>query len=181
MSFLHLPGARRPVAAATLACLALAGVGAAAPAAAAQPEIQKSPPGEISVLSEGSCPFPVREDVLARQLTTKVFVDAEGVPRVIMGSGALSGTLTHVLPDGSDGPSIQINFSGPGKIDPASGVVTAVGPWLVESADDASTPAFEGFMVLVRGRATISTDPVTGAALVTSAGGNVTDLCAALG
>jgi hypothetical protein len=88
--------------------------------------------------------------------------------------------LTHVLPDGSDGPSMRVNFSGPGKIDPATGVVTAAGPWLVEGPDDPTTPAFEGFMVLVRGLSTISPDPVTGAPVVTVAAGNLIDLCAAL-
>ena len=182
MSYLHLCGARRLVAAGTFACLALAGVaGTASPAAADQPEMQKTPPGEFSTLSEGGCTFPVREDVRARQLTTKVFVDADGVPRVIQGSGALTGTLTHVLPDGSDGPSLQVNFSGPGKIDPTTGVATSSGAWLIESRDDASTPAFEGFLLLVRGRATISPDPVTGSPVVVPTAGTVADLCAALG
>ena len=167
MSFHHLCGARRLVAVGTF----LSGscrrreysiTGRGGPARDAEDAT-----GRVQHAVRGELPVPgPRGRARPPSSTTKVFVDAAGVPRVILGSGALTGTLTHVLPDGSDGPSMRVNFSGPGKIDPATGVASSSGPWLIESRDDAEHPAFEGFLLLVRGRATISPDPVTGSPVV---------------
>jgi hypothetical protein len=174
---LHTSGVRMLVTPAVLA-VALAGLTGGAAQAAGKPDIQKTPAGEVSTVSEGSCTFPVRADVRARQSMTKVFFDSAGQPRTIHVSGAFTGTLTHVLPDGSDGPSIRVNFSGPGNFDPATGILSAKGPWLLEGPDDPNTPAFDGVLVLARGQSQVSADPVTGVLTVT--GGNVTDLCALL-
>lgn len=168
----------RPLIVAVGLALAMAGVTSTAAQAVGQPDIQKAPPGEFSFVSD-SCGFSVRADVRARQGMTKTFFDAAGVPRTIHLSGAFTGTLTHVS-DGSDGPSLRINFSGPGSVDLATGDLSSRGPWLLEGPDDPDTLVFEGFMLLVRGRAEVSSDPVSGLPIVDSTTGNVVDLCAAL-
>lgn len=176
---LNTPSTRRLLTPVVLA-LAVAGVTGSPAHGAGKPDIQKAPPGETSTVSLGSCTFPVREDVRARQSMTKVFFDAAGQPRTIHLSGAFTGTLTHVLPDGTDGPSLHVNFSGPGDIDPATGILTTKGPWLLEGPDDPITPAFDGLLVLARGQSQVSADPYTGVLTITGSKGNVTDLCAAL-
>ena len=49
-----------------------------------------------------------------------MFFDRNGEPRTVHVAGSFTGTLTRVLPDGTDGTSLRINFSGPGNFDPAS-------------------------------------------------------------
>lgn len=167
---------RTPLVALVVAALGV--LGTAVPAAATAPIIDKQPGGTDTVVSEDACPFPVREDVVMRPSMVKTF-DLAGDVQLRL-SGALTGTLTRLLADGSDGASLRINFSGPGVIDLATGGLTARGPWLLESPDNPSTPAFDGFLVLTQGLAEVSVDPETGVLTIDSSKGAVTDLCAAL-
>ena len=57
---------------------------------------------------EGRCAFPVREDVHAEQGMIKIFIGKDAVAV----SGAFTGSLTTILPDGSDRPSVNVTFSG---------------------------------------------------------------------
>ena len=151
----------------------------AVPAAATKPDIQKVPGGTSTIL-HGECGFPVREDSVARQGVVQVFFDQNGEPRTVHVAGSFTGTLTRVLPDGTDGTSLRINFSGPGNIDPASGDLSGRGPWLIGSPDDPGTAEFDGFLWLVRGQISASMDALTHVLTIHSTTGNVTDLCAAL-
>ena len=151
----------------------------AVPAAATKPDIQKVPGGTSTIL-HGECAFPVREDSVARQGVVQVFFDRNGEPRTVHVAGSFTGTVTRVLPDGTDGTSLRINFSGPGNFDPASGDLSGRGPWLLGSPDDPATPEVDGFLWLVRGQVSASIDPDTGVLTIHSTTGNITDLCAAL-
>jgi hypothetical protein len=150
-----------------------------APASAAKPDIVKIP-GSSSTILHQECGFPVREDSVSRQGVVQVFFDRNGEPRTVHVAGSFTGTLTRVLPDGTDGTSLRINFSGPGNFDPTSGDLSGQGPWLIGSPDDPATAAFDGFLWLVRGQVSASMDPNTGVLTIHRLTGNVTDLCAAL-
>ena len=91
----------------------------APPATAAKPVIERFPGGSATIL-HGECAFPVREDSVSRQGISQTFFDRNGEPRTVHVAGAFNGTLTRVLPDGTDGTSLRINFSGPGNFDPAA-------------------------------------------------------------
>ena len=149
------------------------------PAAAAKPDIQKTPGGTDTIL-HGECGFPVREDSVSRQGVTQVFFDRSGEPRTVHVAGSFTGTLTRVLPDGTDGTSLRINFSGPGNFDPSAPTLSGQGPWLIGSPDDPATPEFDGLLWLVRGQVSASIDPATDVLTIHNTTGNVTDLCAAL-
>jgi hypothetical protein len=149
------------------------------PAAAAKPDIVKIP-GATSTILHQECGFPVREDSVSRQGVVQVFFDRNGEPRTVHVAGSFTGTLTHVLPDGTDGASVRINFSGPGNFDPASGDLSGRGPWLLGSPDDPGTAEFDGFLWLVRGQVSASINSDTGVLTIHEITGNVTDLCAVL-
>ena len=154
--------------------------GAAAAVSAGKPDIQRVPPSVETIYHDGICEFQVREEARARQGIVQVFYDADGEPRTTHVAGAFTGTLTHVLPDGSDGPSLRVNFSGPGTIDPTTGIVSTKGPWLLVGDDDPTTPEFDALMLLVRGQSELSPNVNTGGPVVDSSTGTVIDLCAAL-
>ena len=151
----------------------------AAPAAAGKPDIEKVPGGTSTIL-HAECAFPVREDTVARQGIVQTFFDRNGEPRSLHVAGSFNGPFTRILPDGTDGTSLRINFSGPGNFDLDSGDLSGRGPWLLGSPDDPATAAFDGFLLLVRGQVSASGDPVTNVLTIHSTTGNVSDLCAAL-
>src|SRR4051794_15844444 len=113
----------------------------ASPAWAARPDIVRIPGGSFSdILGQGQCAFPVRLDFVARQGLIQVFSNGDGAVRAVHLAGSLNGTFTRILDDGSDGPDLRLNFSGPGNIDPATGDLSGTGPWLLASPDDPNTP-----------------------------------------
>jgi hypothetical protein len=177
---------RQALPAPTVAALVVAGTvavtltGVPGAAAAGKPDIELVPPSTETLFHDDVCSFPVRQDARARQGIVQVFSDAAGEPRTVHLAGAFTATLTHLLPDGSDGPSIQVNFSGPGNVDPVTGLVSANGPWLLVGSDDPTTAAFDGLMLLVQGQVDISQNANTGGPVVESSTGRVIDLCAAL-
>jgi hypothetical protein len=157
---------QRILVAAAAACFLAAVV--AAPASAAPPT--KFPRTSSSFILSGTCEgFDIRIDDLAQQSTSRdlglgVFTTA----------GAVNGTITRLNPDGSDGVSLALNWSGPGVIDIVNDVIYARGPWLLTYFDDVTTPEFEGSTSLVKGVTVFTSDHVV------SSTAPVLDICAAL-
>ena len=146
----------------------------AAPAAAAPPD--KTPRHLDSFVLSDTCQgFDVRTDQDLRMSTSR---DLGG--GLITTTGAITGTFTRINPDGSDGASVRINFSGPGIIDTVNGVVYARGPWAISRADDPATSEWEGALLLIHGVSTFNVDFSTGDATFVGSTAPVRDLCAEL-
>jgi hypothetical protein len=156
----------RRILVAAAACF-LAGV-AAAPASAAPPSKVPRTPG--SFILSGTCEgFDIRIDDLAQQSTSRDL--GNGLFAI---AGAVNGTITRLNPDGSDGASLALNWSGAGVIDSVNDVIYARGPWLLTYFDDVTTPEFEGSAYLVKGMTVFTSDHVV------SSTAPVLDICAAL-
>jgi opacity protein-like surface antigen len=163
---------RRMLVAAAAACVLVGAL--AAPATASPPT--KFPRNQASFVLSGTCQgFDIRVDQDSRQGTSRDLGNG-----LITTSGAITGTVTRLNPDGSDGASVSMNFSGPGVIDTVNNVVYARGPWLISNFDDPATPAFEGFMYLVHGRTVFNTFPDTNGVELVSSTAPVRDVCAEL-
>jgi hypothetical protein len=157
---------RRIIVAAVAACF-LAGV-VAAPASASPPS--KFPRTQSSFILSGTCEgFDIRIDDLAQQSTSRDLGNG-----LFTTAGAINGTITRLNPDGSDGASLALNWSGPGVIDSVNNVVYARGPWLLTYGDDVTTPEFEGSAYLVSGVTVFTFDHLV------SSTAPVRDLCAEL-
>lgn len=163
---------RRIIVAAVAACF-LAGA-VAAPAGASPPT--KFPRHESSFILSGNCEgFDIRIDDVAQLSTSRDLGNG-----LFTTAGAINGTVTRLNPDGSDGASLALNWSGPGVIDSVNNVVYARGPWLITNFDDVTTPAFEGFAYLVRGVTVFNTFIDSPNVDLVSSTAPVRDLCAEL-
>jgi len=147
----------------------------AGPASAAKPDVDRSPADTDSIVSE-DCGFEIQQDVTFTQGVTLTLYDRNGDVRELHVVGSFHGTLTNV----ETGDSIQLNFSGPGRIDPDTFDLSGTGPWLIGGPDDPTTTENEGFLVFVRGQVVATTDSETGVVTIESTTGQVTDICAAL-
>lgn len=158
--------------AAAAACVLIGGVAAQPAAAQGKPEIVKSPKFTDTFVLDDRCQgFSVRVDIGGTQGVRIFFSDAEFII-----AGSLKATFTRLLPDGSDGPSVSFNISGPGRINVDAGLIYGHGPWEFDRGDDPATPQWEGEIILANGNLVYDINTME----VVSSTVPVRDICAEL-
>jgi hypothetical protein len=166
-------GLRRPL---YLALLALTALIVAAPAAADKPLRFPSEPFDVTFEAGELCPFRMSWVDETNRSSTKVFLDKDGEPRFLLGSGQIVTTITNL----ENGESVTLNISGPGRItlnEDGSQTIVGMGPWLIGffPTDVPAGPA----LIYTHGRFTLHVGP-TGVLTLVEAPPRMTNICTLL-
>jgi hypothetical protein len=147
-----------------LTTLLVVSAGAAMPmaAASATPPIRDRSIGSFDdSLPAEVCGFPIAAHIDQR-VTTKIFVDGDGVPT----GGKVTGSVVATLTNAETGEAAVLNIPGPTFLDADLNLVRGAGPWATFLPD--------GRFVVATGHTTFE----HGVAVDTT--GSVTDVCALL-
>jgi hypothetical protein len=128
-------------------------------------------------LNPDDCGFPVHLELLQYNAKERTITSRSGDPRFTLTNGAIKVRLTHM----PNGPSIDLNISGPGKINGTQDLWTIEGTWLIflDQGPVQGAPN-NSRLFLVTGRAEMTIDAnrnTTGFRLLA---GHAEDLCSKL-